>query len=220
MIKKSTILIIVFFANFYSYSQQGMLGLFAGGSTYNGELNQRNPIYLPGPTVGAVYQHLFNDRLIMRIQANYSIIRGTDASSSNEYQRWRNYSFATNIWDVGVMSEINFLKFNIIDFTKNYYTPYLLCGAKLLVVPDAITSFEFSIPMGVGFKYLLTKKVIIGIEWIAHYTNSDELDMLQLDKYTQKQLSYNPNSDWYHYYGVILTFNLFKEKDGCPGMRY
>ena len=220
MIKKSVLIISILLTSICLYSQQGMLGLFAGGSTYNGELNQRNPIYQPGHAIGIVYQHLFSDRFIMRIQTNYSILRGIDATSNNEYQRWRNYSFATNIWDIGVMSEINFLKFNTNDFSKNYYTPYLLCGAKLLVVPDAITSFEFSVPVGFGFKYLLTKKVIVGIEWVAHYSNSDELDVLQPDIYTQKQRSYNPNSDWYHYYGIVLTFNLFKEKNGCPGMKY
>jgi len=218
--KKTIAILLILFNSIYTFSQEGMIGLFVGGNTYNGEINQRNPVYQPGPAIGIVYQHLFNDRFNMRIQANYSILRATDATSKNEYQLWRNYSFTTNIWDIGVMGEFNFLKFNTKDFVKNYYTPYLLLGTKMLIVPDAITSFEFSVPFGFGFKYLLTKKIILEIEWIAHYTNSDELDVLPPDIYKDKQRSYNPNSDWYHFYGVVLTFNLFKELSTCPGMHY
>lgn len=218
--KKTLVTFLIIFSFKTLFSQVFLLGLKGGMSTYNGEVNPLNPFTSPSYSIGLIYQHLFSDRFILRIEGNYINLRGSDLYSKNEYQLARNYFFSNSLWDLGLLGEINFLNFNTKDFNKFYWTPYMLIGTKLLVVPDAYTTFDFSLPVGFGLKYLLTKKIVVGIEWVTNWTNSDELDLLVRDNYQVKQRSDNSNNDLYHLFNVFMSFNLYREIPPCPGMRY
>jgi len=44
----------------------------------------------------------------------------------------------------------------------------------LSIIPDAKRNFEVALPIGIGFKYALTKKMTFGLEWSYRWTNSEK----------------------------------------------
>ena len=219
--KKIFSLFLFALISFSLLAQEGNLGIFAGVGYYNGELNQRSVFYSPSPALGIIYRHNFDKRWAFRISANYCTFKGNDANSQNTYNQIRGYSFSNTVWDIGPQIELNFLDYDKDEFTAHYFTPYLSSGVLLTIIPDAKRSFEVAVPIGFGFKYAVTKKITAGLEWSYRWTNSDEVDALERDVYTNfgdkdKQRSYNPNNDWYSFFRAHITIRVFKEDMPCP----
>ncbi len=216
--KKIIFAIFLFAVSTSIFAQEGAIGFFAGAGYYNGELNQRSVLYMPSPAFGVMYRHNFDERWTLRINGNYTTLRGDDAKSSNTYQTARGYSFSNKTWDIGAQIELNFKNFETDDLFHNYFTPYLTSGLLLAIVPDSKRPFEVAVPIGFGFKYALTNTITAGLEWNYRWTNSDEIDGLQRDNLVNsvKQRSYNPDTDWYSLIGVVVTVRVFKEDFPCP----
>ena len=119
--KKLIIILTSLFLTLSIFAQDGNLGLFLGASYYNGEVNPNKILASPFPVVGVFYRHNFNSRWALRIEANGTMLRGDDASSSNEYQQDRGYSFKTKLGDLGFGFEFNFLNYNKHKFTEYYF---------------------------------------------------------------------------------------------------
>lgn len=199
-----------------SFAQDGSLGFFGGIGYYNGELNPRNVFYMPSPAFGILYRHNFDNRWTLRLDVNTCNLRGDDANSTNTYQLERNHNFKTRIWEIGAQFEINFRKFDTDKIMSDYFSPYLTSGGYISIISDSQNRFEFAIPIGIGFKYALTKKIAVGMEWNYKWTNSDEIDKILPDRYIVPQQSHNPDNDWYSFFGAFITFQVFKEKSTCP----
>ncbi len=216
--KKILINLVLLFSAIGLFAQEGSLGLFAGGAYYIGELNPRSIMYMPSPAFGILYRHNFNKRWTLRFEGNYTTLKGDDANSDNTYQQQRGYSFSNKTWDIGASIELNFFDFETEDIYEDYFSPYITTGLLLSIVPDAETPFEVAVPIGLGFKYALTEKITAGLEWNYRWTNSDQIDGLESDDFlnVSKQMSYNPDTDWYSFFGVIVTFQIFKEDIACP----
>ncbi len=205
-----------------TFAQDGNLGLFLGASYYNGEINPDKILFMPSPVIGLFYRHNFNNRWALRIEGNYTTLRGSDSKYNNAYQQWRNYNFTTRLGDLGAGMEFNFLKYNKHKYSEFYFSPYVFLGTMILVIPDPKYPFEFSFPAAVGFKYALTKKTTIAIEWSYRWTYSDRLDGIKEDNFYHKpyrmQYSYNPDNDWYSFIGVSISYELFKNTQECPAI--
>ncbi|MBN2662120.1 MAG: outer membrane beta-barrel protein [Bacteroidales bacterium] len=216
--KKFFVSIILFFVSVSLFAQEGGLGFFLGGSYYVGELNQRSVFYQPSPAFGLMYRHSSNERWGFRIEGNYTNLKGNDLVSSNSYQIQRNHSFSTKIWDIGAQVELNFKNYETDNLFYDYFTPYIATGALLSIIPDSDRQFEVAIPISLGFKYALTNTITAGLEWNYRWTNSDRIDRLPDDNFLlpYKQLSNNPDTDWYSFVGLIVTFRVFKETMTCP----
>lgn len=216
--KKILSLIIFSLISFGLFAQGGNIGAFVGGAYYNGEVNPQKILYMPSLAYGLMYRHDINNRMALKIQGDYTILKASDANSKNSYQLIRNHSFSNIIWDLGAQFEINFLEFNTENFMTEYFTPYISTGAYLGYEPASAIPFFVSIPIEFGIKYALTKKITIGAMWQYRWTSSDQIDGLTADviPFTQKQLSYNPDKDLISYLGVFITISLFKETIFCP----
>lgn len=209
---------MVFFLSLSTFAQEGGLGFFVGGSYYVGELNPRGVFYQPSPAFGLMYRHSFDERWGFRIEGTYTNLRGNDAVSSNSYQIERNYSFFNKTWDVGAQVELNFKNYDTDDLFSDYFTPYIASGALLSILPDSDRHFEIAIPISLGFKYAVSHSITAGLEWNYRWTNSDRVDGLPDDNFllADKQMSNNPDTDWYSFFGAIVTFRVFKETLTCP----
>lgn len=217
--KRIFLIIAVVAFYFNANAQEGNLGIAAGAGYYNGELNQRSVLYMPAPAFGVLYRHNFDERWSLRIGGNYFNLKGDDSKSENSYQTTRGYSFSKRIWDLGPQIEFNFTDFNKEKYTTEYFTPYFTTGVLLTIVSDAKRPFEFAVPIGIGFKYAVTDQIVAGLEWNYRWSNSDEIDGLTADNFVSDfgaQRSYNPDTDWYSFIGVFITFQVFKEENSCP----
>jgi hypothetical protein len=186
----------------FGYVQQGEFGITAGAAHYFGDLNTRASINRPKPVVGLFFRKQFGNYVGMRVAAHYAQLGYSDTYSKNEYQRARNLSFNTNIWELTVQGDFNFFKFTPTDI-NHLFTPYVtlgvgvfsydpyayLDGKKEFLRPlgtegqtsgykgrKEYSAMALCIPFGVGLKFNLTEKINFSFEICHRFTGTDYLD--------------------------------------------
>ena len=111
-------------------AQSWEIGGFLGGAGYMGDLNQTNPIKVSGPAISAMVKYNFDPYFSAKLNYTYGTISGADSTSSNAQQRLRNLSFTTQISEISVTGEFNFLKY-VPSISHSLYTPYIYAGFAL-----------------------------------------------------------------------------------------
>lgn len=184
------------------YVQQGEFGVTIGAAHYFGDLNTRAGINRPKPALGLFFRKQFGNYVGLRIAAHYAQLGYSDTYSKNEYQRSRNLSFNTNLWELAAMGDFNFFKF-LPNNPQYGFTPYVtlgvgiftydpyafLAGKKEFLRPlgteGQTTNYKgrkqygtmsVAIPFGAGLKYNITEKINISFEISHRYTFTDYLD--------------------------------------------
>lgn len=186
----------------YEYVQKGEFGISAGLAHYFGDLNTRAAINRPKLAVGAFYRKQFGNYVGLRLSAHYAQLGYSDVYSKNEYQKRRNLSFNTNLWELTIQGDFNFFKF--IPQNPDYlFTPYItlgvgafsfdpyayLNGKKEFLRPLGTEGqnvgyngrkqygpISVCVPVGVGFKYNLNEKTNFFFEIAHRFTFTDYLD--------------------------------------------
>ncbi|MFT4022476.1 MAG: DUF6089 family protein [Flavihumibacter sp.] len=182
----------------------GEFGFSLGAAHYFGDLNPKAHFNRPKLAVGAFFRKQFGNYIAVRVQGQFAQVGYADKYySDNEFQRLRNLSFNSTIWELGLQGDFNFFKF--IPGTEEYrFTPYVTLGASIFsydpyaylngtkyylrplgtegqgtaAYPDRkpYGSMAFAVPFGVGIKYAINQKVNIGFEVLHRFTNTDYLD--------------------------------------------
>lgn len=186
----------------YGIVHQGEFGLTVGAAHYFGDLNTRAAINRPKPAMGLFFRKNFGDYIGARIAARYAQVGYSDTYSKNEYQKLRNLSFNSNIWEIALQGDFNFFKFIPGDPAYGFtpyvtlgigmftYDPYAyLYGEKYFLRPlgtegqaagylgrKEYNTMSYSIPFGVGLKYNLNEKFNINFEVAHRFTGTDYLD--------------------------------------------
>ena len=181
--------------------QQGEFGITVGAAHYFGDLNTRAGLNRPKPAIGAYFRKQFGNYIGVRVAAHYAQLGYSDKYSKNEYQKTRNLSFNTNIWELAVQGDFNFFKF-VPNDPDYQFTPYVtlgvgvftydpyayLNGEKVFLRPlgtEGQTSgtgkgeyspMAIAIPFGVGIKYNLNERTNISFEVSNRFTTTDYLD--------------------------------------------
>lgn len=183
-------------------AQYHEVGLMAAQAHYIGELNPYSHIperfELGG---GLIYRYNMNDRFAFKSSILYGVFYADDADSDSEWQRNRNLSVRTSIFEVSGQIEMNFLTYEIGD-SRRPTSPYLFLGFSVFRFnPQAelngrwidlqplgtegqgIAGFgdrypltQVSIPFGIGFKFNIWKNFGGAIEWGMRRTWTDYLD--------------------------------------------
>ena len=133
MIRSLFIGLIMFVATVSASAQRGYeVGGFLGAGWYFGDLNPDFRLGHPGPAVGLIGRHNFNERIGVALTGNYTFVQGNDAWSENPFQRARNLSFRSNIFDIGGRFEFNFMRYK--HGSEDYwFTPYIFGGLSVFV---------------------------------------------------------------------------------------
>lgn len=185
-------------------AQVSEVGLTGGASYYIGDINplRHYPAYMH-PAGGLFYRYNIDPHYAVRAQGLYTRLEAYDSNSSDPVQQARNLGFRTNIFELAITLEVNFLKYRSIDRKNNHlWTPYLFVGfgyfhmnpqnrlddtwydLQPLGTEGQGTSAGgppykldvFNIPHGFGFKFALTDRVDLGLEWGLRRTWTDHLD--------------------------------------------
>ena len=184
------------------YVQKGEFGITVGVAHYFGDLNTRSAINRPKPAIGAFFRKQFGNYVGLRLSAHYAQLGYSDTYSKNEFQKTRNLSFNTNIWEIALQGDFNFFKFipNDPDYA---FTPYITLGVGVFTYdPYAYTNGEkeflrplgtegqvigykgrkpygtlaLCIPLGVGAKFNISEKINFSVEIAHRFTTTDYLD--------------------------------------------
>jgi Domain of unknown function (DUF6089) len=178
--------------NINPYSE---IGLFGGAGYYLGELNRYHfPTKLMQPAGGVFYRYTFNEHYAFRGFINYNEVKGYDAYSSNAFEKERNLSFKSPIFEVGGQLEFNFYEFALMKSIKRKITPFVFGGINYFYFnPQANSGGTFinleplqtegkdyflhqiAIPLGLGLK-MKWGRFSFSAEWGIRKTFTDYLD--------------------------------------------
>ncbi len=106
---------------------QGEFGITIGAAHYFGDLNTRAALNRPKPTIGVFYRKQFNNYLAARLMAHWAQLGYSDRYSKNDYQKTRNLSFNTDIFEVALCGDFNFFRFEPGE-KDHAFTPYISLG--------------------------------------------------------------------------------------------
>jgi Domain of unknown function (DUF6089) len=205
----------------YDYVQQGEFGISAGAAHYFGDLNTRAALNRPKPAVGVFFRKQFGNYIGLRVSAHYAQLGYSDVYSKNQYQKLRNLSFNSNIWEVAMQGDFNFFQF--IPGNPDYaFTPYITLGAGIFTYdPYAYlngkkeflrplgtegqtlgyqgrkqySTMAFCFPLGAGVKYNVNEKINLSFEIAQRFTTTDYLDDVSTTYIGAGRFGFLPNGD-------------------------
>lgn len=109
------------------YELLGEFGVTAGAAHYFGDINTRAGVNRPKPAVGIFFKKQFNNYLGVRVSAHYAQVGYSDIYSKSDFQKRRNLSFNSDIFELAVQGDFNFFKFVPGD-PYYVFTPYVSIG--------------------------------------------------------------------------------------------
>ena len=115
-------------AQYESEVMEGEIGVSAGFAHYFGDLNPRARFNRPKPAIGLFVRKNINNYVAIRISGHYAKVGYSDIYNSNEFEKRRNLSFNSNIFELAVNGDFNFFKFIPSD-PYHRFTPYVTAGS-------------------------------------------------------------------------------------------
>lgn len=181
------------------HAQKGYeVGGWLGTSFYYGDLNNRIGIQKPGPAGGFNFRRNFNTRVSFMGSLSYGLVGADDANSPNFFEKNRNLSFRSSIYDLSGVLEFNFFPF-IHGDKIDHNTPYVFGGLSFVHFDPTAElngqryglrsfgtegqfpgneygTFTGSLIVGGGWKWALNDKYSINLHIRYHTTFTDYLD--------------------------------------------
>ena len=181
--------------------QEGQFGITLGAAHYFGDLNNRAAFNRPKIAIGGFFRKQFGNYTGLRVSAHYAQLGYSDVYSNNDYQKRRNLSFNSNIWEIALQGDFNFFKY-IPDEPGYLFTPYVTLGVgifaydpyafyqkeKVFLRPlntegqtfyqnrKAYGTMALCFPIGIGFKYSVNQNLNLSFEIAHRFTRTDYLD--------------------------------------------
>lgn len=195
------IALVVLFTSQISHAQNETgieIGGWLGASYYFGDLNTGFSLSNPDYAGGLIFRYNMNSRINIKSSLNYGRFSYADADSDILFERTRNLSFHSNVWDLTGQLEFNFLPFEH-GHREHWYTPYMFIGlsafhfnpkAELNGVTYNLSDFgtegqtpgdeysltQLALAYGVGYKFDITPKWSINIEISNRLLGTDYFD--------------------------------------------
>ncbi|MFT3884829.1 MAG: DUF6089 family protein [Flavobacteriales bacterium] len=244
-------------------AQVGELGITGGVTYYIGDLNPLRH-YPPHTHLGGglVYRYNIDEHYAFRLQGLYSNLEAYDSDSPDSLQRLRNLGFRTTLFEASALLEINFFKYRGTTKESKLWTPFIFFGlayfhtnpqnklndtwydlqplgtegqgSTMGGAPYSLN--QIAIPFGVGFKFALTDKLDLQLEWGLRRTYTDYIDDVSGAYVDNDRLAFETGAltaaladpsllrttgvntgrargdgqthDWYQYTGLSLTWRL------------
>ncbi len=179
------------------------VGIQAGSAFYFGDLNTRMQLNAPKQAFTLSFRKAFGNYLGARLSASYGQVGYSDVYSKNAFQKTRNLSFNSNIWEIAAMADFHFFKYNPNEDGFGF-TPYLVLGVGMFsydpyaylqdkkiflrplntegqgtaLYPDRkpYNTMAICLPLGMGIKYSINQRTSLSFEVVHRFTNTDYLD--------------------------------------------
>ncbi|HVN58584.1 MAG TPA: DUF6089 family protein [Bacteroidales bacterium] len=206
------VLVLIFQASFGQRNAD--YGVFAGVSSYIGDINTNRLLYSPLPAAGVFYRYNLHPRQAVRLNAIIGGVEARDRDFHNAFQQARRASFSGEVGELSAQFEFNF--FNYSTFGRRWnFSPYIAGGAGAAVVNTVSFAVIPVIPMSVGLKINIYKNLGLEIEYGFRKTFYDNFDGLK-DFIDPKDHGWLHDNDWYSFTGIGLTWKMYNRLAGCP----
>ena len=194
---KRTLFLLFLFVYYTGFSQLS-IGVFAGGASYIGDLNDK-PYARTKSALGLTLNYDLSDRFTLRGGATAASLEGGDQYSGTTFLKQnRNLSFKTALAELSLVGELTVFNLNNINWSpyvfgglavfhfnpytfdsgqKYYLRPLSTEGQGLPSSPIKIYSNnQIAIPFGGGIKFNLSENVRLGVELGFRRLFTDYLD--------------------------------------------
>ncbi len=231
-----TLSITPLFAQFHQSSLE--LGAHFGISAYSGELSQHHLEVLEmHKAYGGFVRYNLIKALSLRLNFLKASLSGSDANYPTiQAMRERNLSFRTRLYELGILSELNFLEFGSEKRTTAkayifgglagfYFNPQALYQGTWYDLQPLGTEGQskkysriaLAIPGGFGFKIGTTRRSSFGVEVGLRKTFTDYLDDVS-GKYPdiRKLGERNPMAAWLSYRTPEVKQSVTSDPTGKP----
>lgn len=209
----------------FSHAQDSEIGFEVGGYNYLGDIGRSYDI--SNQSLGAQFfirKHQ-SDGLSTRLSFGAGSLAGADNEAFDVFSANRRASFEGNFVNTDLLFEYHFLDYRD-ERLQQYWTPYLLFGFGLFRLTGTdqegnaySTGIQLRFPVGIGIKYRLDRRWVLGISTSAIATGSDQLDRVSESNPNVKNYrGGNPNdNDWKFFTGISLSYTFYKIV--CPQRR-
>jgi len=161
-----------------------------------------------------------NPRMAIKAQFSYLSMKG-DTEGKDEFfpadthasgTTPLSYSVSDGIYDLSGLYELHFLPYGYLRDYRGYsrIVPYLQFGIGF-TYGAAGKAFTANIPIGVGLKYKVGKRLNLGLDWMVHFSLSDKIDGLENPLGIESSGFRNKD----HYSGLTLTLT-YDLNPRCP----
>ncbi len=243
--------------SFNAQAQKHEMGILVGAATFLGDVGDNsdlNSLSYVRPAVGVLYRFNPNPYFGLRFSYTNTEVTGDDSKSDNPHQQSRNLSFKSSISEFSLIGEFNFFRprRNNKLFHK---TPYIFLGISYFKFkPEAehagtwyelqpmmtegvdYSLNEWAMPFGMGYKFNLGEKYLLGFEGGWRYTFTDYLDdastiyvpktsgNIQSDFFKDPggaaviggQRANSTNNDFYFVGALTFTYKIKEKINKCP----
>jgi hypothetical protein len=189
-------------------------GVFAGVSSYLGDINPNKLLYSPLPAGGILYRYNLNPREALRANLFIGGLRANDLDFNNSFQQARAASFSGTVGEFAVQFEFNFLPYSTEGKRWNF-TPYFAAGGGVAFVNTVSFTYIPVIPFSFGFKVNVYKNVGLEAEYGFRKTFYDNFDGVK-DLVAPSDYSWMHNNDWYTFTGIVVTWKIYNKLAGRP----
>lgn len=246
------------FGQRHTHASRSELGVLIGGSYYIGDLNPIMPYRNTHLAAGLVYRYNVHSRLSVRANLTYAEVSASDANSTSAALQQRNLSFSSTIYEFAAGVEFNYFPFQL-GHDRYKGTAYVLAEIGVFMMnPTTIDNSgaevelralgtegqgtsanskgyysltQICIPLGVGAKLSLGKRMGLNFEMGIRKTFTDYLDDVGSDSYADPAVlalesgplaaelsnrsgdrygtrGNSSTKDWYVFSGMMITISL------------
>lgn len=209
MLRKIIIILALFISSssnaqlLKSFIHNAEFGIGAGVGQYFGDINTDGGFKSLNLSMGGFIRKQISNYVSVRGYGEYSFLGYSDIYSTNSFQRSRNLSFNTNVFEAGLSLDLNFYRFQPgfegFNFTPYvglgisafYFNPYTyLDGNKIYLQPigtegqgsvyypnsQPYSKTALSVPLTIGLKFAINQHTNIYAEAMYRFTSTDYLD--------------------------------------------
>lgn len=198
------------------------IGFGLGGLSYTGDLVRGYKLLQNKPAGTFFIRHNINDYVSLRYAATGGILSGGDANNPiDPFAVQRSASFRITIVELSIMMEYHFLDFKT-GSALTRFSPYFTGGIALFGMsgstekPKPYSSFQPAIPLGLGLKYIVNPKWMVGFEFGLRKLFIDWLDNVSEGDPLKKNYQYGNwyDNDTYYFTGFTLNYAFYRIP--CP----
>ena len=176
------------------------------------------------PMGALVAKYRPNPRSAWALNIGFGKLKGSSENTATWYPATSDttITFNNSLVDVGLRYEYNFWPYG----TGREYrgakplVPFIALGLGAgFVKTDEKNIVATNMPIGFGVKYKMAERVNLTLEWMMHFTLSDELDGVK-DPYGIKSNGLFKNTDCFSTLQLSITYDIFAKCKTCNSDLY
>lgn len=227
-IKAVPLTVLMLFVSLCAHAQdepeyKAEIGVGAALVAYQGDFNGSLTKNMQ-PMGALVAKYRPNPRSAWALNIGFGKLKGSSENTATWYPATSDttITFNNSLVDVGLRYEYNFWPYG----TGREYrgakplVPFIALGLGAgFVKTDEKNIVATNMPIGFGVKYKMAERVNLTLEWMMHFTLSDELDGVK-DPYGIKSNGLFKNTDCFSTLQLSITYDIFAKCKTCNSDLY